>query len=121
MPDVYNKDGGVFLVAEMGNKVVGIVGGEFKEESADGARTYELRRMSVDSRVRGRGLGKRLVRALEETLDRPSKLFLKCSNAQFAAHALYRGQGFELKEATPLFPPTSFNVLLFEKTYSNTK
>lgn len=120
MDDVYNKDGGCFLVAELEKRIVGMVGGEFKEESANGQRTYELRRMSVDTQVRGRGLGKRLVRTLEETLDRPSKMFLTCSNTQFAAHALYRGQGFELKETNSFFPITGFERLTFEKSYTNT-
>jgi GNAT superfamily N-acetyltransferase len=96
IPSVYQKDGGCFLVATVNERVVGIVGGEFKEEK-DGKRVYELRRMSVDSQIRGRGIGKRLIHRLEKELDRLSMIFLTCSNLQLPAHALYKGQNFQLK------------------------
>jgi GNAT superfamily N-acetyltransferase len=118
IPSVYK--GGSFIVATHKDRVVGMVGGEFKEEESKnhGARVYELRRMSVDSDMRGRGLGKRLIRHLEKELDQMSKMFLDCSNLQYPAHAMYGGQGFELKNKST-YPggPTGYAVWRFEKEY----
>jgi GNAT superfamily N-acetyltransferase len=93
------------------------VGGEFKEEK-DGKRVYELRRMSVDSQIRGRGIGKRLVRRLEKELDRLSTIFLTCSNLQAPAHVLYKGQNFQLQnKSVPPEYPKGFEIFRFEKHY----
>jgi GNAT superfamily N-acetyltransferase len=114
---VYQKDGGCFLVATMDERVVGIVGGEFKE-AKDGKRVYELRRMSVNSQIRGRGIGKRLIHRLEKELDRLSMIFLSCSNLQPPAHALYMGQNFQVKNKGVLAIQSKALVAVrFEKHY----
>jgi GNAT superfamily N-acetyltransferase len=114
---VYQKDGGCFLVATVNERVVGIVGGEFKEEK-DGKRVYELRRMSVDSQIRGRGIGKRLIRRLEKELDRLTTIFLTCSNLQPPAHVLYKGQNFQMQNiSVPPGQSKAFVIFRFEKHY----
>jgi GNAT superfamily N-acetyltransferase len=118
---VYQTKGGCFLVATLNDdKVIGMVGGEFKEEETkDGTqRVYELRRMSVDPNIRGRGVGKRLIRRLEEDLEQLSKIFFTCSNIQYPAHALYKGQGFQFMK-TETYPgaPKVFEIWHWEKLY----
>lgn len=65
----YFKQGGTFLVAEdlVTGQLVGCVGGEIKLQKED-KKMFELRRMSVDSKIQRRGLGTRLVRSLEDSL-----------------------------------------------------
>jgi hypothetical protein len=57
IPSVYQKYGGCFLVVTVNQQIVAIVGGEITEEK-DGEHVYGLRRMSVDSQICGRGIGK---------------------------------------------------------------
>lgn len=77
-----------FLVAERDGKIVGTVGGEDK-----GDGVLELRRMTVDASVRNRGIGLRLIQALEKQVS-PKKIYLSCSSVQYAAHRLYEKAGF---------------------------
>jgi ribosomal protein S18 acetylase RimI-like enzyme len=116
IPSVYQTNGGSFLVAvDTQNEVLGMVGGELKEDN-DGRKTFELRRMSVDPRARGQGLAKRLVQRLEKDLDNMSTLFLTCSSIQYAANRLYKSQGFLLTKEDP-FPGMAFKLRRFEKEY----
>jgi GNAT superfamily N-acetyltransferase len=61
------------------------------------AGTAELKRMYVAPAVRGRGLGRRLVAALEEEARALGvrRLVLETGVRQAAALALYRGTGFQ--------------------------
>jgi GNAT superfamily N-acetyltransferase len=111
----------VFLVAvdtrsENGSSpIVGMVAGHNRED--DGV--IELRRMSVLSKRRGLGLGKRLVRRLEEECKGSKKMFLTCISAQYQAHRLYGGAGFIRK--IPATPDWWFRNIIefyvFEKEY----
>lgn len=119
IPSLYQTNGGCFLVATANKeeRVVGMVGGEYKEEKSN-KRIYELRRMSVDPRMRGLGIGKRLVRRLEKELDQLSMIFLTCSNLQPPAQALYKGQRFQLKSKSSPGNSKSFEILRFEKDFT---
>ena len=133
IPSVYQQHGGCFLVAvEVStNQVIGMVGGEFKpNETSDGDKgmdrrggddvVYELRRMSVDRRIQRRGLGRRLIRLLERTLLQAgmTKLILTTSNLQYAGHALYDREGFQLQPKKH-FPSANkaFWLMNYEKEY----
>ena len=79
-----------------------------QDEDDDDDGVYELRRMSVDSTIQRRGLGKKLIQALEKELKnvvvvgskggcqmkKMKKIYLTCSNLQHSAHHLYRKSGF---------------------------
>jgi len=121
IPNVYQTNGGRFLVATKDNQIVGMVAGEFKQE-IKGRKVYELRRMSVDRSMQGRGVGKRLVQCLERDLHQVCKIFLDCSSVQYAAHRLYLGQGFRLinKTAYEAYSPR-FMICQFEKEYDQQK
>jgi GNAT superfamily N-acetyltransferase len=90
----YIKSGGVFFVALYNNTIVGIVGGEQKKPYK-----MELRRMSVKKARRGKRLGSRLVEALVEyaTQNKIQTIFLTHTSIQYAAHGLYKRNGFALK------------------------
>jgi GNAT superfamily N-acetyltransferase len=125
IPGVYQKSGGAFLVAvdTSSDKIVGIVGGENKsEDHADGV--YELRRMSVDSKLHRRGIGRRLVESLEkELLPDCCRIYLTTSSVQAAAHSLYKRAGFvsvkadPIPSSAPLFVRQALTIYRFEKSY----
>ena len=67
----YFVNGGTLLVAQdvKSGDIVGCIAGQHKvDEEPAKKKTFELRRMSVDSRVQRRGIGKRLVESLEQEL-----------------------------------------------------
>jgi ribosomal protein S18 acetylase RimI-like enzyme len=117
IPGVYQGSGGCFLVAsdpaDDSGRIVGMVGGEKKEEGR-----YELRRMSVDSSIQNRGLGTLLIQQLEKECTNASSIFLTCSNVQYAAHTLYRKCGFTIKNefVFPLLGSKAFRIYQFEKS-----
>jgi ribosomal protein S18 acetylase RimI-like enzyme len=116
IPSVYQTNGGNFSVAaDSQNQILGMVGGEFKEDN-DGGKTYELRRMSVDPRARGQGLAKRLVQQLENELDNLSTFFLTCTSIQYAANRLYQSQGFRLTKEES-YPGMALKYRRYEKNY----
>ena len=152
--DVYFNNGGTFLVAvdtsssTSPNRIVGCVAGEKKTtkkqqeddqqqqqqqgKDDDGSNIiYELRRMSVDGTIQRRGLGKKLIQALENELfnvvgKTHPKIYLTCSNLQHSAHHLYRKSGFLHVDTTfsknPNAPLLFRNVVKFyrlEKEYNN--
>ena len=117
---VYQSNGGLFLVAVTKDKgvdrVVGMVGAEFKETTTSDGNVYELRRMSVDVTVRGRGIGQRLVEELEQRLPVPCKIILYTSNLQYAAHRLYEKLGYT-KEGIENYGnwPSKFEIWCYVK------
>ncbi len=84
-------DRGVFLVMYRDGEPVGCGAVRRIDEE-----TAELKRMYVASGVRGEGLGRRLVAALEEHARALGvrRIVLETGIRQAAAIALYRGQGF---------------------------
>jgi ribosomal protein S18 acetylase RimI-like enzyme len=130
---VYGGKGAVVVaVDKWTNQVVGMVAGQEivnnKEEESmagGGVIMYELRRMSVDTRIQRRGIGQRLIRQLENELPRDKqKVIRTCSSIQYAAHALYKKAGFTLRETMPF---SGFSWLLqqggcfrrYEKDYDS--
>ena len=65
----YFVKGGTFLVAEDASSgdIVGCIGGHCRIDKPT-KKTFELRRMSVDTRVQRHGLGTKLVESLEQEL-----------------------------------------------------
>jgi GNAT superfamily N-acetyltransferase len=92
---------GAFLVVvdPDSNRIVGMVGGRFVSDK-DGLSVYELRRMSVDSTYRNRGIGLQLIAKLEDELKRKSQITLV--SLQRASNRLYERSGF-VKPVHPTF------------------
>lgn len=84
--------GSCFWVAVLDGKVVGIVAARGNEED----NVVELRRMSVDSSYRGKGIAKALGRKVLEfaMLNHYSSIVLGTTALKIAAHKLYESLGF---------------------------
>jgi GNAT superfamily N-acetyltransferase len=112
---VYIKQGGTFFVATCSNDpatIVGIVAGEIKENGQ-----LELRRMSVSVKHHKRGIGSKLIKALEEFAKSKgiNTIFLTCTSLQYAAHTLYRRNGFVLMKAKETEMMSGMKIYFFEK------
>lgn len=85
--------GSCFWVAVLDGNVVGIVAARGNEED----NTVELRRMSVDSNYRGKGIAKALGRKVLEfaMLNNYSSVVLGTTAVKMAAHKLYESLGFK--------------------------
>ncbi|XP_061566012.1 N-acetylaspartate synthetase [Cololabis saira] len=84
--------GSCFWVAVLDGRVVGLVAAQGHEED----NTVELRRMSVDSRYRGKGIAKSLGRRVLEYAVRNNyaAVVLGTTAVKLAAHKLYESLGF---------------------------
>uniref|UniRef100_H3D8M1 N-acetylaspartate synthetase n=1 Tax=Tetraodon nigroviridis TaxID=99883 RepID=H3D8M1_TETNG len=84
--------GSCFWVAVLDGQVVGIVAAQGREDD----NTVELRRMSVDSRYRGKGIAKALGRRVLEFAVRKNytAVVLGTTAVKLAAHKLYESLGF---------------------------
>lgn len=84
--------GSSFWVAVLDGRVVGIVAAQGREDD----NTVELRRMSVDSRYRGKGIAKALGRRVLEFAVRNNyaAVVLGTTAVKLAAHKLYESLGF---------------------------
>ncbi|XP_074480408.1 N-acetylaspartate synthetase isoform X2 [Sebastes fasciatus] len=84
--------GSCFWVAVLDGRVVGIVAAQCREDDY----TVELRRMSVDSRYRGKGIAKALGRRVLEFAVRNNyaAVVLGTTAVKLAAHKLYESLGF---------------------------
>ncbi|KAG7461978.1 hypothetical protein MATL_G00196810 [Megalops atlanticus] len=84
--------GSCFWVAVLDGRVVGIVAAQGKEDD----NAVELRRMSVDSRFRGKGIAKALGRRVLEfaVFNNYSAVVLGTTAVKPAAHKLYESLGF---------------------------
>ncbi|XP_075122473.1 N-acetylaspartate synthetase [Leptodactylus fuscus] len=87
------QPGSCFWVAILEGKVVGIVAARGNEED----NVVELRRMSVDSNYRGKGVAKALGRKVLEfaMLNHYSSIVLGTTAVKIAAHKLYESLGFK--------------------------
>ncbi|XP_060092274.1 N-acetylaspartate synthetase [Heteronotia binoei] len=85
--------GSCFWVAMLNGNVVGIVAARGNEED----NTLELRRMSVDSKYRGKGIAKALGRKVLEfaVINNYSSVVLGTTAVKVAAHKLYESLGFK--------------------------
>ncbi|XP_061525641.1 N-acetylaspartate synthetase [Phycodurus eques] len=84
--------GSCFWVAVLDGRVVGIVAAQGREDD----NAVELRRMSVDSRYRGKGIAKALGRRVLEFAVRNNyaAVVLGTTAVKMAAHKLYESLGF---------------------------
>lgn len=91
-PEEVSGRRGAFLIVYVEGKAVGCGAVRLTDPE-----TGELKRMYVAPAVRGRGLGRRLVSALEEEARSlgARRLILETGIRQAAAIALYRASGFE--------------------------
>nr|XP_060625288.1 N-acetylaspartate synthetase isoform X1 [Anolis sagrei ordinatus] len=85
--------GSCFWVAVLNGNVVGIVAARGNEDD----NTVELRRMSVDSKYRGKGIAKALGRKVLEfaMVNNYSSVVLGTTAVKVAAHKLYESLGFK--------------------------
>lgn len=118
IPQVYGSSNGCFLVAtdDATGRIVGTVGGQGK-----GPDLFELRRMSVDANCQGQGLGRRLLQRLHQECKN-GKITLSTTSIQYAAHALYRKNGYAMTKRMPLMGSggyqqylSNLEVYVFEK------
>ena len=87
----FNPPSGLFVLAMLGDDIVGCGGVQWIDES-----TAEIRRMWVDSARRGIGLGKRLLGHLEDEVRSSGRArVLLDTNARLAeAISMYRALGY---------------------------
>lgn len=95
--DEVAPDRGAFLIAKLGGRPVGCGAVRRVDASRRGSPAGELKRMYVAPDVRGRGVGRALVLALEAEARRIGlgRLVLETGVRQEAALRLYEGMGFE--------------------------
>ncbi|MFA5403380.1 MAG: bifunctional helix-turn-helix transcriptional regulator/GNAT family N-acetyltransferase [Ignavibacteria bacterium] len=103
------KKGGVILFARIGNEIVGTCA-LIKHKNG----IFELLKMAVTKKYRGRGIGKKL---LKEIISRAQKsgateLYLRTSSKLEQANCLYQNEGFVKVERNP-FPGKSFQRKTF--------
>lgn len=88
---------GGFLVGYLGDEPVGTAGWRFSAARIPGAdRPAEVKRMFVDEAVRGRGLARMLLQAIEAeaTAAGADWMILETGRPQVAAVGLYRACGY---------------------------
>ncbi|MBN3296996.1 NAT8L synthetase, partial [Amia calva] len=107
--------GSSFWVAVLEGKVVGIVAAQGSEED----NTVELRRMSVDSRYRGKGIAKALGRKVLEfaMVSNYSAIVLGTTAVKLAAHKLYESLGFRHVGETEEYTLPGMSHSLLERMF----
>lgn len=107
--------GSRFWVAVLEGQVVGIVAAQGREED----NTVELRRMSVDSRFRGKGIAKVLGRRVLEfaMLNNYSAVVLGTTAVKMAAHKLYESLGFQRVGESEDYILPGMSRSLFERLF----
>ncbi|KAG7330422.1 hypothetical protein KOW79_006644 [Hemibagrus wyckioides] len=107
--------GSCFWVAVLDGQVVGIVAAQGREDD----NTVELRRMSVDSRFRGKGIAKALGRRVLEfaMLNNYSAVVLGTTAVKMAAHKLYESLGFQKVGETENYTLPGMSRSLMERLF----
>lgn len=107
---------GAFLVAHgPDGTLLGMVAAEPSKDEG----VFELRRMSVSVHAQKRGIGKQLIRKLEEELGSGKKqIYLICSSVQYAAHRLYESSGFKKTKTNDYGKWQGIRFFRYEKDYS---
>ena len=86
-----------YLLAEVGNNVVGFIScqGQFLLHHTNWV--YEIQELYVDDAYRGHGVGKQLLQAIEEILNKESYDVIEVSSnvRRRRAHGFYLQNGFE--------------------------
>ena len=93
-PAQFDPPGGAFLVAYLDGEPVGCGGWR---SHGEGGEVAELKRMYTAPAVRGRGVARRLLAAVEESARSHGRrrLILECGDRQPEAVALYTRCGYE--------------------------
>jgi GNAT superfamily N-acetyltransferase len=93
-PTEFDPPDGAFLVAFLGGEPVGCAGWRSHGEAGELA---ELKRMFTAHAARGRGVARRLMRAIEDSARRAGRkrLILETGDRQPEAVSLYLASGFE--------------------------
>jgi GNAT superfamily N-acetyltransferase len=93
-PADFAPPAGTFLVASLDGEPVGCVA--WRTHGGDGG-TAELKRLYTAPAVRGRGLARRLLAAVEESARSHGRkrIILECGHRQPEAIALYESSGYE--------------------------
>ncbi|KAF4088978.1 hypothetical protein AMELA_G00061430 [Ameiurus melas] len=107
--------GSCFWVAVLNGQVVGIVAAQGQEDD----NTVELRRMSVDSRFRGKGIAKALGRRVLEfaMLNNYSAVVLGTTAVKMAAHKLYESLGFQKVDESDNYTLPGMSRSLMERLF----
>ncbi|HEX6501276.1 MAG TPA: GNAT family N-acetyltransferase [Micromonosporaceae bacterium] len=94
VPSEFDPPDGGFYVAYLDGAPVGCCGWRSFERSEDVA---ELKRMYVDPSARGNGVGRALLRAVEEAARAHGRkrMILECGDRQPEAISLYESEGYE--------------------------
>ena len=108
---VYRAAGGEFLVGVIGERIVAM--GALQPLSD---RCAEIKRMRVDPGLQRRGLGRQMLRALEQCATKRGfvVIVLETTAGQTAARSLYTGSGYQETRSRREGP---FEVLRFEKRF----
>ncbi|MDR1454206.1 MAG: GNAT family N-acetyltransferase [Tannerella sp.] len=109
-PKIYSEPDGCFIVAVEGEAVVGCVG----LKKLDG-RTCEMKRLYVDDRHKGKGVGKKLAEKIIEEARAMNyeRMRLDTLYSMTAALAIYRRNGFY--EIEPYYHNPYSGVIYLEK------
>lgn len=85
------------IVAELGGRVAGLSVGEIHDVLTSGEPVAKLHLLVVDEGLRGRGIGRMLLRAFEAWAREGGALRLSLTSAtrRAEAHAFYRAAGWE--------------------------
>ena len=107
--DNYKNNGGEFLVIEDDGKIIGM--GAIRPVDK---KTIEVKRMRIEPKLQGRGLGKKLLLKLLEiaTQSGYKKVILDTTVNQIAAQKLYESCGFAKIGTGKIM---NFDVIFYEK------
>ncbi|MFX0063180.1 MAG: GNAT family N-acetyltransferase [Candidatus Hermodarchaeota archaeon] len=106
-----SKNKGKFWVIDENNEIIGLVGVILMGDS-----TAELKRMRVKSSYRGRGLGKKLLKTVEDYCKGLgiTKIVLSTAERLTTARRMYERSGFELIEKREFSMP-KFTICFYRK------
>jgi GNAT superfamily N-acetyltransferase len=106
----YVENNGTFILAFEDNNLIGM--GAFRRIDE---KTAEIKRMRVEPKMQGKGIGKYLLNQLEERArcQGYSALILETSDKQESANALYSKSGFKIMKHENI---DGFNCAWYKKT-----
>ena len=113
--DEYYKDDSRMFVAELDGQVVDMAGIARKGYHQPGVA--ELKRISVSSAIRNRGIGKKLLKQVEQfcKAQKYNRVVLETTGSQYAALGLYKKFGFEIEHIDPFPAMEDIQLLFLEK------
>lgn len=93
---IENK-GGIFLLAEENNQLVGYINGNPMEVAYRKSRYFEIENLGVISQLKGKGIGTRLLEEFAKAVKSKNfeKIYLNCYFKNTEALNFYRSRGFK--------------------------